>query len=738
MRTALSALLAGTLVALGAVTGSAAAAAPSGTDTGGISLTPYDPAHYTDLYSDPAGPITGSTYIFNPTANFDDQIGYDFAHMRAEGVNTIGFYNLVQMTDADRDVIFRNLEQNHQKAVVRIEWYDGSTFKFDNGDPTHHDANSVLAYYNTDDPAHGYTALLNYLIRTNRLGDIAYFAVNMPVDDGSVANEFVTPQYPDGRSNPAWAAAQAPYADYLISHLRDVLGGPDRAKLYLSVFYGWDQSYPTPSYADIAHPADGYFFNNYSYPIAAPPDATASPSVLIDQPRLQTAMDRLVSQYPTQPKVIEYGFHTVAADNGVAPGQTAGVVQDIAAKSLALTDTTAYYANGSSGGVPFNVRGELYFAQNLYDQEGNPPAEMDWTLDYPATGQVAATGPRVRYYRDGAPVAVPAVPVPGASTGQAVPLTRPHSTVEFYDLAAADLVQVRYRSSHPQVVDLSVNGAAPRSVRVPAAPDWRVLTLGVALPRQGAVALTARDAGDLAIDWLRPVANLEAELGRAGGGATAAPGGTAVLLPAGRSGSIGFDHVPGASQITVRYAAAQPVPVTLLVDGTPHPVTLPSSGGATTYTSDTVAVPVTAGSALRLVRAAGPGDLAVDYLRVDGQYEAESAGGLYNGVHGIPLAAASEGSAATSFDVVGASVVFTGVIGGDRLTFRYSSTGATSMTVLGIGPAVRLDLPSTHGRFAETTLPVPVPAGSTVIVQRNADNYAIGLDIDWMRVSGAA
>jgi hypothetical protein len=36
------------------------------------------------------------------------------------------------------------------------------------------------------------------------------------------------------------------------------------------------------------------------------------------------------------------------------------------------------------------------------------------------------------------------------------------------------------------------------------------------------------------------------------------------------------------------------------------------------------------------------------------------------------------------------------------------------------------------------TVPVTVPSGATVIVQRNADNNANGLDIDWMRVSSSA
>jgi len=62
-------------------------------------LTPYDAAHYADLYSDPAGAITGATYIFNPTVNWRPRMAFDFAQMRQVGINTVGLYNLVQMTD---------------------------------------------------------------------------------------------------------------------------------------------------------------------------------------------------------------------------------------------------------------------------------------------------------------------------------------------------------------------------------------------------------------------------------------------------------------------------------------------------------------------------------------------------------------------------------------------------------------------------------------------------------------
>ncbi|MFE3165265.1 hypothetical protein [Streptomyces sp. NPDC059224] len=714
------------------------AAVARSADDGGVSLTPYDPSHYTDLYADPDGPVTGSTYIFDPAADFRDRVARDFTHMRDDqGINTIGFYNLVQMTDADRDILFDQLETDRQKAVVRIEWYDSATFDFDAGDPAHTDAESVLHYYGSDDPAHGYTSLFDYLIRAHRLGDIAYFALNMPVDDGTVAGHFVTSQYSDGRGNPAWAASQAPYADYLISRLRGILGAG--AELYLSVFYGWDQSYPTPSYAGIAHPADGYFFNNYSYPAAEPPDENATTSRRINQPRLQRAMDLMMSQYPTQPKVIEYGFHTVDYNNGVIPAQTAGLVTSLAAKRLALPETTAYYRDGSSAGRQFNVRGTLYFAQNLYKEEGDPAAWMDWTLDYPATGTVQAENVRaVRYYRDGTSLAAPEVGDSSASGGKAVLLAGPGRALAFYDLGDASVVQMRYRSDRAATVRMSASGAAARTLRLPASHTWRVVSVPLDVPFQGSVRLTQVRGRDTVVDWLRPLADYEA-VTAAGHGTTPTADGSALVLPAGRASSATFRQVHGGSRVTLHYATTEATDVVLAVGGTAHPVHLPATAGPGVFADRVLTVDVPSGARVVVERAArGPGaaGLTLGHLAVDGQYEAEAQSGLYNGAHAVADPRASAGGVATSFDVVGASVVVPKTIGGDAVTFRYRSTRNARMTLILGGRTTSIAFPDSRGSLATVSSRVDVPPQGTLILQRNGDDSALGLDLDWVKVSG--
>ncbi|WP_157410959.1 hypothetical protein [Actinoplanes rectilineatus] len=717
MKRVMSALLSTVLCLTSSTAAQATQAAP------GVSnlLTPYDPAQFADLYADPGGPITGATYVFNPTADWQRRAAFDIAQMRGIGVNTVGLYNLVHMTDADRDRLFAELERQRMKAVVRIEWYDRQTFAF-----TAADADRVLSHYTTDDTAHGYTALLNYLVRRGKLADVAYFAVNMPVDDAMVSDHFVTSGYPDGRANPQWAATQAPYAERLLAGLRRAVGDTD---LYLSVFYGWDQSYPTPSYAGIAHPADGYFLNNYSYPVGAPADAGASTADLLNVPRLSSAMDRMIGQYGDAPKIIEYGFHTVDFAGGVVPDQTAGLVRSQAAKKRALTETTAYYRD-----TRFHVRGTLYFAENLFKPEGNPPAVMDWALGIPSAEAQAEDTSLTRYYRGGSPVDTTPVADATAWGGAAVTLTGGGDALAFVNLAAATVLQIRYRAPQATSLLLSVNGASARTVTLPAAATWSTLTVPTDLPLQAVVTLQRPASGAaVTVDWLGGKPDYEAELVPHTGAATVtaagASRGEALSMPAGQASTMTVDPVRGGTRALIRYAAA--AAVTVRLGGTA--VTLPATGDG--FGTRTVEKTVVSGTALELTRDAAGGALVVDLLRVDGQYEAESSGGLYNGAHAVALASASQGALATDLDVLGASVVYSPVRAGSRLTVRYRATRAASMTVILNDVGHRIAFPATGSGFGTATLALAVPENATVIVQRNAGDAATGLSIDWLAVA---
>ncbi|WP_243866952.1 S-layer homology domain-containing protein [Paenibacillus sp. BK720] len=696
-------------------------------------MTPYE-GPYVDLYENPDGAINGSTYIFNPDANFRERMVFDFKRMKeATNVNAIGFYNIVQMTDADRDALFDALEKNRQKAIIRIEAYDGSTFDWDNNDPAHSDAVSVINHYNTNDPEHGYTALLDYLKANDRLKDVAYFAVNMPVDDGAVADHFKNALYSDGRANPEWSSSQVAYADDLMHRLRDILGDSSLAKLYLSVFYGWDFAYHTPSYADIAHKADGYFLNNYSYPAGSPPDETASASERINQPRLQQGMDRFMAQYPDAPKIIEYGFHTSEFNHYNPTSQTAGLVKTAAAKRLALKDTTAFYKDGSSGGKSFNVRGTLYFAQNLYKEEGNPLTVSDWTLDYPSTAALEAEDPLAAL--SDAVISEDAE----ASGGKLAELAAEGMTVQFFNVNAASLLKVRYSAAADTTLSFYINGSFQERVSFPATNGWGEMYIHANVPLLGS-AKFLRDTGDGAVklDSLQAYSYYEAEADTETNGSlyqdAAASGGQGVTLPA-EQGSyleIGGAGVKPGTRLLIHYASESDAKLALYVNGS-KASTLTFEGTNDAYVSSVIPMSIPAHAKLKLVReTAGSGQMNIDYLQVNGDYEAEFASGLYNGAHGFANPAASGSGVAADLDFPGASTVFNGVVGGKQLKIRYSGTQDNSMTVYIGGQSFNVSFPSTgsSSAFREVYINSAIPNDATIVIQRNGNNSAAGLQLD--------
>ena len=181
------------------------------------------------------------------------------------------------------------------------------------------------------------------------------------------------------------------YAEAFVKRMREETAkrGFSNAQMYLSIFYGWDNSFKIPSYASAG--ADGYFMNNYTYPKNdnAIPDETASDADLINRARLSISVSKFLKDYPDKPLVVEFGFHTLEYNGGKKPNQTAGLVANRAAKARAIKATLDYYQQA----VP-NFRGALYFGYNLYKEEGNPPAVMDWTLTYPdGDGWATTTNP---------------------------------------------------------------------------------------------------------------------------------------------------------------------------------------------------------------------------------------------------------------------------------------------------------------------------------------------------------
>lgn len=305
----------------------------------------------------------GATLALNENSPQQADLCGLLEQMKRDGFNTVNIYGLEQ-APAGWQSLFAALDRLQMQAVVRIEDYSAG-FSFS----AQEDVPDVLSRYQ---------AMLDWVCTPDHRSRVAYFALNMPVDDGRVTGPL------GGVNSPECRRRQAEYAAALVSAMRMETHrrGFSTAKLYLSVFYGWDNTYDLPSYAESG--ADGYFLNNYSYPAVdrKAPALPCADAELINLPRLSVAVEKYRSQYPGMPLIVEFGFHTLEYNHGQWPGQTAGLVYDRPSKERAIRATLDYYAT-----VP-EFEGYLYFGYNLYKEEGQPPAVMDWALRYPEEAAV--------------------------------------------------------------------------------------------------------------------------------------------------------------------------------------------------------------------------------------------------------------------------------------------------------------------------------------------------------------
>lgn len=327
-------------------------------------MTPYT------QWRAPGEYYAGATFDLSATGRSLTRIADELQLMKSLNINTITVYGLENESEYMLDNLFSMLRNLGMKIVVRIEAYDSRTFRFSQSD-----AHTVFNHYKD---------LIDYVSDSSRRGQVAYFALNMPVDDGNVTSKF-------GGQTDEWRTAQVTYATELVrlmrEHLEDV--GFGSASLYLSVHYGWDNTYELLSYEPAG--ADGYFINCYSYPYlhgGPRPEDKHIPTVddpvetLIDVDQIDKCMSLYMSQYQREdgsyaPLVMEFGFHTMEANGGNPTAQTAGLVFDKAAKEKAMQGTISYYDSE----YPF-VEGAMYFGYNQYKREGEDNAMMDWTLVY--------------------------------------------------------------------------------------------------------------------------------------------------------------------------------------------------------------------------------------------------------------------------------------------------------------------------------------------------------------------
>lgn len=295
--------------------------------------------------------LNGATVEFPADmASFDSML--DTMKTRYE-IDTITVYGLEHWSEVRKDLLFAALAARSMLIVPRVESYDPATFAF-----SEQDATAVVQ---------AHAGLLSYLSRPDKRNTVAYIALNIPVDDGRIWPRL------GGVNSGQWREAQRIYTEALVREAR-----PRTADipLYLSVFYGWDNAYDIPPYDHAG--ADGYFINNYSYPMdyTNPPYSGMPAWEIINGDRLDIAMRKFHDQYGCEmPLVVEYGFQTMEGHTAI-PAQLAGLVMDRETKKIALRATQAYYD------ADYNVRGTMYFGYNIVKEEGEPPSTIDFTLVY--------------------------------------------------------------------------------------------------------------------------------------------------------------------------------------------------------------------------------------------------------------------------------------------------------------------------------------------------------------------
>ena len=386
---------------------------------------------------DPEEFYNGATFDIGPGNFNNEEFSKELEKANSlYNINTITIYGFEGLSQSSQQYIFSELSRLGMKIVIRIESYP-QDFSFSEAD-----AKAVVS---------SYSALIDFCSDENRRDTVAYFALNMPVDDIAVQRNA------GGLNTRAWIDAQKSYASAFVRLMREecARNGWDDAKMYLSVFYGWDNTFKTPSYKDAG--ADGYFINNYTYPDSISL-SSSDPLEIINAKRLAVSMKTYEKQYGDAPVVMEWGFHTIDFNGGIQPNQTAGLVKNLYAKEIAMKATLDFYKENYP-----QVRGCLYFGYNLLKEEGNPPALLDWCLVYPlmegwndAVNALASEG--VIFSEDGW-----------------VFLSDEGSSLEFDNCPELQMISVYYRSDVDSTVKIYSDGRSRGIFSIPASKEDAII-----------------------------------------------------------------------------------------------------------------------------------------------------------------------------------------------------------------------------------------------------------------------
>ena len=502
---------------------------------------------------DPEEFYNGATFDIGPGNFNNEEFSKELEKANSlYNINTITIYGFEGLSQSSQQYIFSELSRLGMKIVIRIESYP-QDFSFSESD-----AKAVVS---------SYSALIDFCSDENRRDTVAYFALNMPVDDIAVQRNA------GGLNTRAWIDAQKSYASAFVRLMREecARNGWDDAKMYLSVFYGWDNTFKTPSYKDAG--ADGYFINNYTYPDSSSL-SSSDPLEIINAKRLAVSMKTYEKQYGDAPVVMEWGFHTIDFNGGIQPNQTAGLVKNLYAKEIAMKATLDFYKENYP-----QVRGCLYFGYNLLKEEGNPPALLDWCLVYPlmegwndAVNALVSEG--VIFSEDGW-----------------VFLSDEGSSLEFDNCPELQMISVYYRSDVDSTVKIYSDGRSRGTFSIPASKEDAIIGIPLIGSEDASLKMELQD-GSIFIKsvFLSSVLEAEYALGAKIKEDSAASNGYGDSLINGPDNAVTFPRVRGGEKLSLTYKTESETAVTLMLDGKKAAFNVDSTNGE--YKTITVTIPV--------------------------------------------------------------------------------------------------------------------------------------------------
>lgn len=543
-------------------------------------MTPYRQQVNADEF------VCGATFVLENRADYAAWLNRELSRAKnTYHLNTITVYGLESYDPAYRSALFDLLNKLDIKIVVRIEGYD-KTFAFSKDD-----VGKIIKRHED---------LIRFTCKKENRGTVLYYALNMPIDDPVVQANL------GGVNSDLSKDRQKTYAEELIRRMREITAaeGNSGAKLYLSVFYGWDDSFEIPSYVS-AH-ADGYFINNYAYPAGKKlPSVSEGAENVFNLASLKGTMDRFLKDYPNKPNlVVECGFHTLEYNKGVWPDQTAGLVLDRAAKEAAMKGTVDFYRRN----YPF-VRGIMYFGYNLFKEEGKPLTVLDWAMQYPAQNGEEA--------EQAAESENDIVSDKTASQGESVRLSKGQS-IFFDKCKMAQQLVLTYKADVKVEIELKSGDRSKGKVVLPATSTYRGYGIPLILAENSELEIKC-NAGELLLDKIALNDRLEAEWAQLVGDAKVvdsqgASGCKMVTGLAGAGNKLCFSGVRGGNKMEICYISPKGSELHLILNGEEYKVNLPASKN---MREADLSLALPDESSIEIYENQ-PGDLKLDYLRLNG------------------------------------------------------------------------------------------------------------------------